>query len=308
MPRTPYPMPFGWFAVAWPDEVTVDGAEPFECFDRSLVAWRDDTGSPHVADAYRRERRYPALDRNGVVQAWYHPDPEVMPLWEVPVVHALDDPDWHERIRGQASIDNHLQELAENQVDTAHFRFVHRNATVPEIETYEPSFPGSVMRAKQFFTAADGETTPGRLEVESCGPGMSVVRFGGLVDTIDVAHSTPVSLDRTTIRSQFRVRSLGDPGLTAVAAQVFAAEVQRQMVEEDGPIWTHKAHIANPALADGDGPVLRFRRWFAQFYAEEASADGRWEPPWWPDRADEAPAGQVSSAALMLELAAQPPK
>jgi hypothetical protein len=134
---------------------------------------------------------------------------------------------------------------------------------------------------------------------------VATVRFNGLVDTIDVAHSTPVTLDQTLVRSQFRVRSLGDPELTAMAAEAFVSEVQRQMVEEDGPIWTHKAHLPTPALADADGPVMRFRRWFAQFYAEVPAAEGRWEPPWWPERADDAPSGRVVRGALLLDVAAR---
>ena len=305
MPRTPYPVPFGWFAVAWPEDVTADRTPPIQCLDRLLVAWRDRSGQPHVADAHDPDRRYPTIDRNGVVLVWYHPDPEVGPLWETKVVAELDDPEWHVPIRAEATIDNHLQELAENQVDTAHFRFVHGATAVPQISSYETGFPCAEMSASQLLSMPENQPVPTRLHISSDGPGVASVRFNGLVDTIDVAHSTPVTLDQTIVRSQFRVRTLGDPELTSMAAEAFVSEVQRQMVEEDGPIWTHKKHLPNPALADADGPVLRFRRWFAQFYAETPVAEGRWEPPWWPERVDEAPSGRVMRDALMLDVAAR---
>ena len=39
-------------------------------------------------------------------------------------------------------------------------------------------------------------------------------------------------------------------------------------VEGDIPIWHNKIHRARPYLCDGDGPILRFRRYFEQFYAD----------------------------------------
>ncbi|MNT96630.1 hypothetical protein D3C71_1990180 [compost metagenome] len=37
-------------------------------------------------------------------------------------------------------------------------------------------------------------------------------------------------------------------------------------VEGDIPIWHTKIHRVRPLLCDGDGPVLRFREYFEQFY------------------------------------------
>jgi hypothetical protein len=35
---------------------------------------------------------------------------------------------------------------------------------------------------------------------------------------------------------------------------------------QDFPIWENKLFRAQPALAEGDGPIAEFRRWAAQFY------------------------------------------
>jgi 3-Ketosteroid 9alpha-hydroxylase C-terminal domain len=35
---------------------------------------------------------------------------------------------------------------------------------------------------------------------------------------------------------------------------------------EDNVIFDNKIYVASPALADGDGPILPFRKWAAQFY------------------------------------------
>ena len=45
----------------------------------------------------------------------------------------------------------------------------------------------------------------------------------------------------------------------------------------DFQIWNHKLYKARPLLAENDGDVTGFRRWFRQFYSGEASpeADAR---------------------------------
>ena len=40
-----------------------------------------------------------------------------------------------------------LEGMAENAVDSAHFRFVHNTASVPTLDSYEPGFPISTMRS-----------------------------------------------------------------------------------------------------------------------------------------------------------------
>ena len=54
-----------------------------------------------------------------------------------------------------------------------------------------------------------------------------------------------------------------------------------------------------PALADNDGPFMKFRKWYAQFYAEPASDERLvYPPPLWPDKMDDAPAKATASAKL----------
>ena len=60
---------------------------------------------------------------------------------------------------------------------------------------------------------------------------------------------------------------MGDEETTRNVGQAFVREVDKQFLE-DKPIWEHKAHLVRPALADNDGPFMKFRKWAAQFYAE----------------------------------------
>jgi len=345
--RYPFPIPFGWFCVGYPDDFPVGEPKALYYFGRHLVGWRDHEGGVHVHDAFcphlgahlghggtvegcelvcpfhgwrydaegantlipyservnRKAvlRTYPALERNGMVMAWYHPD-DVGPLWEIPEVpECNDDPDWSTVIRTDYTIDAAWQEMAENAVDSAHFRFVHNTATVPEIESYEQAFPESVMRSSQKFRTPRG-VMEGRIDTHAWGPGVSLVNFSGIVDTINYACTTPIEADKCIVRFNFRFKTMGDEKTTRSVGQAFVAEVDKQ-VREDKPIWEHKAHLVRPALADTDGPFMKFRKWAAQFYADtEATAPPGtperlvYPPPFWPDRVDEAPAKATASA------------
>lgn len=340
--RYPFPIPFGWFCIGYPEDFPAGEPKALYYFGRHLVGWRDEAGDVHVHDAFcphlgahlghggtvdgceivcpfhgwkydaegrnteipysdrinrkAQLRTYPALERNGVVLVWYHPD-DVAPMWDIPEVPELNShPDWSTVIRTDHEVEAAWQEMAENAVDSAHFRFVHNTATVPEIESYESGFPHSEMRSSQKFRTPRG-VVEARIDSQQFGPGVALVNFGGIVDTINYACTTPIEADRCVIRFNFLFKTMGDEKTTRSVGQAFVSEVDKQ-VREDKPIWEHKAHLVRPALADADGPFMKFRKWAAQFYAEDHRGDERlvYPPPFWPDRVDEAPTKATASA------------
>lgn len=341
--RFPFPIPYGWFSIGYPEDYVTGAPRAIYYVDRHLVAWRDEADHLHVQDAFcphlgahlghggtvegcqlvcpfhgwkfdaegtntdipyseRTNRKgtlrtFPVVERNGVSMVWYHPDPSVAPMWEVPEVPEFaDDPDWSTVIRTEHVIGAAWQEMAENGVDAAHFRYVHNTAEVPELEMYDTdTFPFSQMRSSQKFPTPRG-VMEGRIDSRMIGPGMSVVEFSGIVDTVNLAVTTPISKDECIIRFNFRFKTMGDEATTRNVGNAFVREVDKQVLE-DKPIWEHKAHLVRPALADTDGPLMKFRKWAAQFYAEPISDERTvFPPPWWPDRADEAPAKATASA------------
>jgi hypothetical protein len=113
-----------------------------------------------------------------------------------------------------------------------------------------------------------------------------------------LAATTPIDHTRCVTRFNFRFKTLGDEQTTANVGKAFCAEVEKQFLE-DKPIWEHKAHLVRPALADTDGPIMKFRRWISQFYAEPVDDERTvFPPPYWPDRMDDAPAKATASARI----------
>jgi 3-ketosteroid 9alpha-monooxygenase subunit A len=310
--RFPFPIPFGWYQVAFPDDLEPGDVMPLSYWNRELVLWRDHAGAFHLQDAYcphlgahlalggavngddqltcpfhgwtydgegvctnipysertnrkARLRTYPIVARNGFVLAWYHPFDE-QPQWDIPVIAEIGDPGWSDFYTSSYVIRTVPQEMSENGVDPAHFRYVHGTDTVAEIESYETDGPCSKMLSKQTFVTPRG-VTEGRIDVYNYGPGFSNVWFSGIVDAINIATTTPINDETTQVRFNFIVRKLDDETLTSTVAEAFVKEINKQ-VQEDRPIWEHKAFLPTPALADTDGPIMQFRRWYRQFYAE----------------------------------------
>jgi 3-ketosteroid 9alpha-monooxygenase subunit A len=52
MSRYPFPVPFGWFQVAWADDLEPGQVLPRYYFGRHLVVWRDEAGTARVQDAF----------------------------------------------------------------------------------------------------------------------------------------------------------------------------------------------------------------------------------------------------------------
>jgi hypothetical protein len=136
-----------------------------------------------------------------------------------------DHPDWSTVIRTEYVIDAGWQEMAENAVDSAHFRFVHNTATVPDMESYEIGFPDAVSKSSQKFPTPRG-VMEGRIDNQQMGPGLAVVSFSGIVDTMNLACTTPISADRCIVRFNFRFKTMGDEGTTANVGKAFVAEVE----------------------------------------------------------------------------------
>ena len=309
--RFPFPIPFGWYQVAFPGDLAPGEVTAVEYWSRELVLWRDTAGAFHLQDAFcphlgahlayggsvdgdlltcpfhgwkfdgagactnipysqrtnrkAHVRTYPTVERNGLVLAWYHPF-EAPPQWEIPVIEEIGDPAWSDFYASSYVIRTIPQEMSENGADPAHFRFVHGTDTVAEVEEYNTDGPCSVMLSKQTYVTPRG-VTEGRIDVYNYGPGFSKVWFSGIVDAVNIATTTPIDENTTQVRFNFIVRKLDDERLTSTVADAFVNEINKQ-VQEDREIWEHKTFLPSPALADTDGPILKFRKWYSQFYAE----------------------------------------
>lgn len=207
---------------------------------------------------------YPTVERNQMIYAWYHPE-GMAPLWEVEAMPQAGEGDWAQARRKEWVVKTIPQELMENVADPVHFLYVHGTKTLPDATiTYE----GLNYYSRQ---NADMQTpkgvVPGSIEIQGTGPVGGWTLFSGICDTFLMSFTTPVDDDHTHMRFVFYKKKIDGKIPEGGVADAIIADIIKQF-EEDTPIWEEKAYLDRPLVCAKDGPINKFRRWYAQFYAE----------------------------------------
>lgn len=217
----------------------------------------------------------PVREVNGLVLGWHHPR-GAEPHFDPQVIDAMNEggAGWGEVHRLEFTLPTCIQEIAENDVDHAHFPYVHGSQAFYETESeFEGPLKKSVSQALPSLDQLKGDADPDAeytMTRYSHGPGCVTVHCTNLQGAqpdlkgeFKLFHcATPVEDDVTLVRWSMAVTQnieSDDMGKTILAAM-------REGVKKDIPIWQEKVYQPNPTLCDGDGPIARNRKWFEQFY------------------------------------------
>lgn len=322
MSRFPFPIPFGWFGLAYSHELHAGELRKVQFCGRDLVVFRTEEGEvgalnnycPHLGAALHQGKvvgdsiqcafhhwQYntqgkctgipyakqiparavtdiiPVVERNGIIMGWHHPHGEA-PLFDFQTLDALngDRAGWGDVHYFEFELPTCVQEIAENDCDSAHFPYVHGSPALPETETVlEGYLKRSVSMAhpsedKVVGDAAAQQAMGFRMERFSHGPGSVTVHCTGVQGVAEGVVgefilynvATPIDDETTKLRWSLVVtENLNDDDMGRTMLEGFP-----QGVMEDIPIWQEKQYQPNPVLCDGDGPIAKHRKWFKQFY------------------------------------------
>ena len=211
-------------------------------------------------------RTWPVTEANGWIWVWYHPDPAVAPLWDV-VVHAeVGDPDWTDYELLEWVVYGSIQNMAENGVDVAHFKYIHGTANVPAAELRWGDWSrGADVRAQMGTPAG---LVDGLISYDTMGPGQSWTRFTGICETLLVACITPVELDHVHVRFCFTQPKSQANGERAGVAKAIIRDICKQF-DQDKVVWDRMKYEPNALICEGDGPIAQFRKFYARYYVSE---------------------------------------
>jgi nitrite reductase/ring-hydroxylating ferredoxin subunit len=306
--------PEGWFRVAAEDDLPRGGVLAVQAFGRELVLFRGEDGRAAALDAHcphagahlghggrvegcvlrcpfhglrygldglcvedRRERAalraWPLESWQGQLVVFYSAEPRE-PDWRLPVVV---DEGWTRPRWRTLRLAGHVQDVAENGVDFAHFVTVHRysNLREPSVE-----IDGNKLHSRFGFDRRNplwerlGEVSA-IFDTDMWGLGCSITDLRALsmhfrllllatqIDTREFDFSIGISLERP-----FAAR-----GFARVIFDAAAANVLRFMhativgdVLQDREIWAHRKHLARPALSASDAGLVQFRKYAERFY------------------------------------------
>jgi phenylpropionate dioxygenase-like ring-hydroxylating dioxygenase large terminal subunit len=218
---------------------------------------------------------------NGAIMVWFD-EAGRQPIWEVPELPEWQSAGWT-RFRPTRSrrVRTHVQELAENGVDLAHFPAIH-GGQVARIESaglkidretlthlMRNSFASRISRNTHLLgLTADRRTgPPGQLEFTYHGLGTMICRatVAGRfpVSFVTVLYFLPTDDEFVEVTGELAIRRCGVLTLPLLALAVRETE---RAIAADTAILENKLYVNRPQLGDADGPIMQYRKWAQQFY------------------------------------------
>ena len=230
---------------------------------------------PGVARKKPILKALPVIEKYGMIFVWYHPNGDE-PMWELPVIPEFEDPDGHVEVKYHMwDIGTCIQEMGENSVDTPHLKYLHGSPIIPGVEAY-----------------ADGhiwnyDIMDGYIYGKGHGPGVNETRHcKDDVKMLMFALPTPTNAEMSRVRMAFTWKKYDDePEKDAIATHLYNHSIGEAEGEEsagfesvDLIVWDNKKYRPKPLLCDGDGPILKWREYFKQFYVDMDWDDPRVAP------------------------------
>jgi hypothetical protein len=168
-------------------------------------------------------------------------------------------------LRRSWPINTAIQELAENGVDYPHLKFLHGASIVPPGE-YRTDGPNAYVDIGNGYSVGHQQ-----------GPGLAIFRFNneGVTSTM-ISYTVPITREKSQMNMCFTHKDYPEGSRER---QVSEHLVKHMIGEADGEesagfesvdmiVWNNKKYRQKPILCDGDGPILRYRQWFRQFYVD----------------------------------------
>ena len=205
-------------------------------------------------------RAWPVREQNGFVFVWCHAEGRA-PDWTPPVIPEVDNPDYYLHGRRRWELTTHLQELYENGFDVAHFNTLH-GMKVKGVD-WNPEGPVCSLHF-DFERDSVQASAEGMATIRSFmwGPGLSLTRVSGLLEGVSVQSLTPIEPERMELTHNYYVHKDSNREAVATFFDYYAKDWELDM-----PLWNNKIFRPVPVLAEGDGDIARFRRWYRQFYS-----------------------------------------
>lgn len=214
------------------------------------------------------------LEQDGIIMVYYHCDgaePDFVP----PDNQFRKDTKWNRPMLNVFRIRMHIQEVAENAVDTHHFPKVHAYAGAPAIN--ELTFDGPrftvQLDAKRYGMNFVG-VTPTTITYHGFGIVHANLETKLLnrfpVELAVLLTTTPVDEEHCEIQIMACHRKSWNPLFDWLMRPMMLREIRTDFYN-DIPIWESKIYQDKPVFCKDDGPIYDIRKWAVQFYSENIS-------------------------------------
>lgn len=211
-------------------------------------------------------KRWHSIIQAGMLQVWYG-GTQSEPDWNVDPVDSVG---WTAPLLDKGSVwslKTHVQEVAENGVDVAHFTTVHNAESIGEIRELSFTWPRASWTS---ISSSDigGKSSVAHANVVLDGLGLHKVEVnvdGGKIRFRSFLYVSPIDNENVVIRMSVSVKHTGDPRKDAMLIKYLTPRLAGELAK-DFDIWENKKYIERPPLSRVDGPIAKFRQWCQGFY------------------------------------------
>ena len=262
------------------------------CLECPFHKWRFATDGQTVSVPYAakfppslRARNWPSCELHGMVLVYYSADRadggSVPPPYTLDLIDKLSGMVFRGAHDHPRPVRMHLIEFAENSADFQHFQPLHGRMhvpwtpwTVPFVNViHSPTWELDATRShiSYFYNDAILEVLGRKLPKSSARASITFLGPGGVtVFQIDLPKVGSIILFHTHLPNKpleqtVQFRWYADPAVPRVLVSYVVGSWISQW-RNDIAIWENKVYKDRPMLLPNDGPVLRMRRWFKQFY------------------------------------------
>jgi 3-ketosteroid 9alpha-monooxygenase subunit A len=211
-------------------------------------------------------RSYPVVDNMGCIMAWFDED-GADPDYPAPFLSQWDDPQWlHWRLDHLPELAIHPQEVLDNMADMRHLGPTHGAPS----EYFENEMRDHILIQRQGGPMALYGGVMLYTTTWYTGPGILLSKqVWGDTAQFEMIANTPV--EDGVIKAWHGCLVKSATGTPTDEDREMGRQVQAGALEafsKDFEIWQHKRPALKPMALNSEGPFLKARQWYGQFYGQ----------------------------------------
>ncbi|XP_071795908.1 cholesterol 7-desaturase nvd-like isoform X2 [Asterias amurensis] len=212
--------------------------------------------------AFAKVKTHRSLEINHLIMLWYHAEGDE-PSWFPPEFEEVKTGQYTYQGFSAVFYDCHIQDVAENHADKAHFNVLHasKDPCIGFDFNLKCEFSEERKHVNVVSTTAVRKNEPlNKWMLEEIGPGLSYY-FDETQRARFLVSSTPVGpMRQRTMAVGYSGTGIIDRIKTKIAIKASA----------DVLVWANKTYRPTPLFVKEDQLIKEHRRWFAQFYTKNS--------------------------------------
>ncbi|HRG88654.1 MAG TPA: Rieske 2Fe-2S domain-containing protein [Chitinophagales bacterium] len=224
-------------------------------------------------------KTWQVIEQWNLILVWYHANNEA-PSWS-PAGCFPEVAEYKFHSKTEDILRIHLQDFNENGADHAHFAYVHDLLTIPFANRWvtvkhvlDLNYGEGENKHLAWFsdqadlhlksTGAKIDHAGGNALVTFFGPGFLIFKFTTEIGNMLLVKTfTPLG----TLKVRMEDYVYAPKGTFPLAIKYLLGEATTQF-HDDIAIWERKNYAVKPLLVKGDGPIMKMRAWYSQFYSQ----------------------------------------